>query len=247
MAAWNAAGNPAKFGNLIQIPALIVPIAIGFNGTDGNGAALNILPPPPLLGFPFQLGQTASSGFNLSRNALCGIVSGHITRWNNPILTALNGGVLGNGNIFFIHYQNGDGTTLLFSNALATQCQFEIGPNSESDATIVSYALPWTDHAGSCPRPVAHGANQLNWPDQFPTDQCGTAVANPGGGHFFNAEASESVVALVATTNGAIGYAPANYWWPVSLGGKPTANLQSQWDLTASTGQFQPPTWWGPS
>src|SRR5262245_9901665 len=32
--AWSAAGNPANFGNIIQIPALVVPVAIGFNGTD---------------------------------------------------------------------------------------------------------------------------------------------------------------------------------------------------------------------
>src|SRR5215475_10501780 len=126
MAAWNAAGNPATFGNLVQIPALIGPVALGFNGTDGTGAALNILPAAPTGG---------SSGLNLSRNAVCGIVSGHITQWNNAILTALNGGVLGTGNITFIHRQDGSGTTFLLTNALATQCQFEIGPNSETDTT----------------------------------------------------------------------------------------------------------------
>jgi len=236
MAAWNTAGNPARFGNLVQIPALIGPVALGFNGTDGSGNALNILPATPAGG---------SSGLNLSRNAVCGIVSGHITQWNNSILTALNGGVLGSGNITFVHRQDGSGTTFLLSNALATQCQFEIGPNSETDTTTVSYALPWTDHAGACPRPVARGANQLNWPDQFPTDQCGTAVANPGGGHFANASGSGSLVSLVSSTNGAIGYASADFWLPVKTGGKPTANIQSQWDITASTGQFQPPTWQG--
>jgi phosphate transport system substrate-binding protein len=233
MAAWSSAGNFASFGNLVQIPALIGPVALGFNGTDGTGAALNILPATPTGG---------SSGLNLSRNAVCGIVSGHITQWNNSILTALNGGALGTGNITFVHRQDGSGTTFLLTNALATQCQFEIGPNSESDATTVSYAFPWTDHAGACPRPVAHGANQNNWPDQFPTDQCGSAVANPGGGHFANASGSGSLVALVGSTNGAIGYASADFWLPVKVGGLKTANVQSQWDITASTGQFQPPT-----
>jgi phosphate transport system substrate-binding protein len=236
MAAWNAAGNPANFGNLIQIPALIGPVGLGFNGKDGTGAALNILPATPTGG---------SSGLNLSRNALCGIVSGHITQWNNSILTTLNGGTLGTGNITFIHRQDGSGTTFLLTNALATQCQFEIGPNSESDATTVSYAFPWTDHAGACPRPVARGANQNNWPDQFPTDQCGNAVANPGGGHFANASGSGSLVALVGSTNGAIGYASADFWLPVRVGGLPAANIQSQWDITTSTGQFQPMTWQG--
>ncbi|MGJ4996981.1 substrate-binding domain-containing protein [Bradyrhizobium sp. HKCCYLS3077] len=231
--AWNSAGNPARFGNLIQIPALVGPVAIGFNGTDGTGAPLNILKPTPVGG---------SSGLNLSRNAVCGIVSGHITKWNNPILTALNGGVLGTGNITFVHRADGSGTTFLFSNALATQCQFEIGPNNETDSTTVSYALPWTDRSGACPRPVARGANQLNWPDQFPTDQCGNAVSNSGGGTFANASGSGSLVALVASTNGAMGYASSDFWLPVRTGGKPTANLQSQWDITNATGKFQPPT-----
>ena len=236
MAAWSAAGNFTKFGNLIQLPALIGPVALGFNGTDGNGVALNILPATPTGG---------SSGLNLSRNAVCGIASGHITQWNNPILTALNGGTLGTGNITFIHRQDGSGTTFLFSNAMAAQCQFEFGPNNESDSTIVSYAFPWTDRATSaCPFPVAHGANQNNWPDQFTTDQCtpSHAVTNPGGGHFANASGSGSLVALVGSTNGSIGYASADFWLPVKVGGLKTANVQSQWDITASTGQFQPPT-----
>jgi ABC-type phosphate transport system substrate-binding protein len=245
MAAWSAAGNFASFGNLVQIPALIGPVALGFNGTDGTGAALNILPAAPTVTFPDGSTATGSSGLNLSRTAVCGIVSGHITQWNNAILTALNGGSLGTGNITLVHRQDGSGTTFLLSNALATQCQFEIGPNSESDSTTVSYALPWTDHAGSCPRPVAHGANQLNWPDQFPTDQCGTAVANPGGGHFANASGSGSLVALVGSTNGAIGYASADFWLPVKTGGLKTANIQSQWDITAGTGLFEPPSWQG--
>lgn len=237
VANWAAGGTAspqAKFGNLIQIPALVGAVGIGFNGKDGNGVALNILPATPTGG---------SSGLNLSRNALCGIASGHITQWNNSILTNLNGGVLGTGNITFVHRADGSGTTFLFSNALAAQCQFEIGPNSEADATVVSYAFPWTDHAGTCPRPVARGANQNNWPDQFPTDQCGTAVANPGGGHFANASGSGSLVTLVGSTNGAIGYASADFWLPVKTGGLPTANIQSQWDMTASTGKFQPPTY----
>ena len=244
VANWNAAGNPATFGNLIQFPAMIMAIGIGFNGKDGNGNPLTILPAIPTGG---------SSGLNLSRNALCGIISGHITRWDNPILTALNTATpgvagttpLGHGNITLVHHQDGSGPTFLLANALDEQCQSESGPNNETDSTVVSYALPWTDHAAACPHPVAQGASQLNWPDQFPTDQCGHAVANPGGGHFASASGSGNLVALVASTNGAIGYASAGFWLPVDTGGVATANIQSQWDITASTGAFQPPTWQG--
>jgi ABC-type phosphate transport system substrate-binding protein len=247
IAAWNAAGNPAKFGNLIQIPALIGPVGIGFNGKDGNGNNLTILPATPPGG---------SSGLNLSRNAMCGIFSGHITKWNNAILTKLNTATpgvpgttpLGTGDITVIHRQDGSGTTFLFSNALATQCQFEFGPNNETDSTTVSYAFPWTDRAASaCPFPVAHGANQLNWPDQFTTDQCTPShpVTLPAGSHFANASGTGNLVALVTSTNGSIGYASADYWLPARTGGKQAANIESQWDITASTGQFQPPTWQG--
>ncbi|MBR0964136.1 substrate-binding domain-containing protein [Bradyrhizobium diazoefficiens] len=234
---WNTGGTTSpqsKFGNIIAIPAVIGAIGLGFNGKDGTGAALNILPATPTGG---------SSGLNLSRNAFCGIASGHITKWNNSILTALNGGVLGTGNITVVHRQDGSGSTFLFSNAMVEQCRYEFGPNNESDATVVSYAFPWTDHSQACTTPLlARGANQLNWPDQFPTDQCGTAVANTGGGTFTNASGSGALVSLVTSTNGAIGYASADFWLPAKVGGLKTANLQSQWDITASTGKFQPPT-----
>lgn len=237
VSGWNSAGNPAKFGNIIQIPALIGPVAIGFNGKDGTGATLNILPATPVNG---------TSGLNLSRKALCGIVSGHITKWNNPILTALNGGVLGTGNITFVHRTDGSGTTFLFANAMVEQCRYEFGPMNESTATVVSYAFPWTDRVGSCANPlVPVGANQLNWPDQFPVDQCTNAVANPGGGTFANASGSGNLVTLVTSTNGAMGYASSDFWLPVRVGGLKTANLQSQWDVTTNTGLFQPPTYQG--
>jgi phosphate transport system substrate-binding protein len=229
--AWNAAGNPATFGNIVQLPTLVGPVGIGFNGKDGAGVALNILPPTPVGG---------SSGLNLTRQALCGIFSGHITKWDNAILTAINGGVLGTGNITVVHRSDGSGTTFLLTNALATQCQFEFGPNNETPgAATVSYAFPWTERLAGFT--VAKGANLSNWPD-LGTDLNGVAIPNPGGGTFANGNGSSGVVAAVTATNGAIGYASSDFWLPVKVGGLPTANIQSQWDLTVGTGQFQPPT-----
>jgi ABC-type phosphate transport system substrate-binding protein len=237
MAAWNTGGANSpqtKFGNLIQIPSLSGPVGIGFGGTDGTGAPLTIVNSTPAGG---------SSGLNLSRNAVCGIFSGHITRWDNKVLKALNGNtVLGTGNITVVHRSDGSGTTFLLSNALAAQCQFEFGENSETDPTIVSWAFPWTDRAASaCPYPVANGANLLNWPDLL-TTQCGSAISNPGGGHFEAAAGSGGVETQVRTQPGRIGYASPDYWLPVKTGGVPAANLQSQWDIAKSTGQFHPPT-----
>ncbi|MBR0858759.1 substrate-binding domain-containing protein [Bradyrhizobium liaoningense] len=248
---WNAGGTTSpqsKFGNLIQLPAVIETIGLGLSEKDGNNVWLNVL----------------TAGLNLSRNAMCGIVSGHITQWNNPILTALNGGVLGTGNIIFVHRWDESGATFLLSNALVAQCRYEFGPNNETDATIVSYSFPWTDRSQSCSTPlVARGSNQVNWPDQFPTDQCGNAVSNPGGGHFASARVinqntpphhttgSGALVDFVQSTNGAIGYASGNFsidqgrvsLWPFISWR--TANLQSQWDLANNTGKFQAPTWQG--
>jgi phosphate transport system substrate-binding protein len=228
IANYNAAGGPAKFGNLYQLPTLILPIAIGYNGTDGTGAKLNV----------------GSGGLNLSRQAVCGLVSGHITQWNNPILTALNGGnALGTGNITFVHRQDGSGSTFLLTNAMATQCYDITGPNNEAaNAPTVSYALPWTDHTAACPvAPVGVGTDTANWPD-LNTDQCSNAIANPGGGHYTQASGSGALVSLVQTTNGAIGYASADYWLPIKAGSMATANIQNQWSVTHNQLSFVAPT-----
>ena len=255
VAAWNKNGNPAKFGNIVQFPVAASPVALAFAGTDGNGHPLNILQPTPAGG---------SSGLNLSRNALCGIYSGHITKWNNPILTALNGGVLGSGQITVVV---SDGApNFLFTSSLASQCQFEIGPNNESDQTLVSYAFPWTDREGACPHPVARGSFKTNWPAFRTNDQCNTPNPVPTGSHFWGARwISEIVVALayplppgtsgpLINFRGAIGLVPLEYIndptlitaSPLVHGDKLMAiNIESNWDVTAGTGQFQPPTWQG--
>ncbi len=134
-ADWVTKGNPAKYGLLLQLPAFAGSVSIPFNGNDGTGAPLNIVNPTPAGG---------SSGLNLSRKALCGIFSGHITQWSNPTLTALNGGVpLGAGPITVVHRSDGSGTTFVFAQAMFAQCIGEFGPNSESDPTIASWAFPW--------------------------------------------------------------------------------------------------------
>lgn len=233
--AWNAAGNPARFGNIIQIPTMVRAVGIAFNGKDGAGAALNIQSATPPQG---------SSGLNLSRRALCGIVSGHVTKWNNPLLTATNNNVvLGTGNITFVHRSDSTHNSVLLSSAMAEQCRYEFGPASEIDATVVSYAFPWTDHTAACtglPLPV--GVSQSNWPDQFPVDQCGKAVATPPGSSYLNASSDSGVVSLVQSTNGAIGYASLEYLMPMNLTGPRAANLQSLSNIIEGAGRFEPPT-----
>jgi ABC-type phosphate transport system substrate-binding protein len=242
VALYNSNGGPANYGAILQIPAFSTTVAIPFNGKDGNGNALTIVNSTPTGG---------SSGLNLSRKAFCGIFSGHITKWNNPILTALNGGTpLGTGNITVVHRSDSSGTTFLTSNALIAQCAGVFGPNNETDPTPALYEFIYTDRLAPLAQcnvaiPV-RGTNSINWPD-LGNDQCGQPIAsrNSGGGTYLTASASGSagVVSTVTSTNGAIGYVSPDFvQLPPSTTGLPAANLESQFDIDNNTGAFQPPT-----
>ncbi|NJL08577.1 MAG: phosphatase [Methylacidiphilales bacterium] len=224
-------GGTADFGHVIQVPAVIGPVSIAYNN-DGAGNPI-------------------AADIKLSRKALCGIFSGHITQWNNAILTADNGGQIGTGTIKVVHRSDGSGTNYLFTSALAAQCVSEFGPNSESDPTVVSYEFPWSDRkadqvtnrcdaphgtapAGSNALPY-RGSNETNWPDKG-TDQCGTAIPNPGGGTFVGVSGNSSIAAYVMANAGAIGYSTADYVQPVVSSGAKTAKLENYW------GEFVAPT-----
>jgi phosphate transport system substrate-binding protein len=238
-----AGGGPAKYGKILQFPAFAGAVTIPFNGKDGAGVALNITNAIPTGG---------SSGLNLSRQAVCGIFSGHITKWNNPILTALNGGtVLGTGQISVVHRTDGSGTTFIATNALEAQCNSQFGPNNETDSSLTLYELPWSDRVTSttqcnavAPKSTAlpfEGSDLLNWPD-LGTDQCGTAITNPTGAAFITASGNSGVVAKILTTNGAIGYSTTDFTQPVIPTGPKNANLQNQYDYDNGTSTFYPPT-----
>jgi phosphate transport system substrate-binding protein len=202
-------GNKAKYGEWIQIPELVGPVTIAFNGTDAAGTALPLpldthVPPKPIL--------------NLSRKSFCGIFSGHITKWTNPSLVADNPTLAGvpaaASAIKVIHRSDGSGTSFLFTNALIEQCKSSTGGHApfgidDTSGALVSYAFPWADQNSnfavpadpnySCnsPAPVlggpanalpVEGANLLGWPDFAPTapvafaaghDVCGTVIPNP--------------------------------------------------------------------
>jgi len=242
---YNNNGGPASYGAILQIPAFSTTVAIPFNGKDGNGNNLAISTPTPTGG---------SSGLNLSRKAFCGIFSGHITKWDNPILTALNGGTpLGSGVITVVHRSDGSGSTFLTTNALAAQCAGVFGPNNETDPTPALYEFIYTDRGTSTAQcnvaiPV-RGANTVNWPD-LGTDQCGQSIAsrNSGGGTYLGASGSGGVVTAVTNTSGSIGYVSPDFvQLPPATTGLAAANLESQFDIDNNTGAFQPPTITGAS
>ena len=248
---YNTNGGPANYGAILQIPAFSTTVTIPFNGEDGNGNALAIANATPAGG---------SSGLNLSRQAFCGIFSGHITQWSNPILTALNGGSpLGSGTITVVHRSDGSGTTFLTTNALKAQCAGVFGPNNETDPTPALYEFNYTDRTtptAQCNVAIpVEGSDSINWPDLV-NDQCGQPIAprNPGGGTYVGASGSGGIISTVQSTNGAIGYVSPDFVSPVvplvpvppaTTAGLPVASLQSQYDIDNSTGNFEPPTFTG--
>lgn len=227
--------NNPNYGYWLQLPALAGGVAIAHNQKDGNGNPLNL----------------TGGTLKLSRQALCGIVSGHITKWDNNILKTLNGGVApGTGQITFVHRSDGSGTAFLFTNAMVAQCAGVFGPNNEGDATLALYSFPFTDKtlpASQCPAIPVQGSNQSNFPDVSP-DQCGTAVALPAGAAYARGSGNAGVVAQVHAINGAIGYSTPDFVDPVvAIGtnpadGLPVAAVQNQYDIDNSTGQFHKPT-----
>jgi ABC-type phosphate transport system substrate-binding protein len=248
-ASYVAAGGPAKYGNILQLPSLAGAVVIAFNGNDGNGSPLNINNPVPAgatadkaaFGYPGNY-----SGLNLTRHAVCGIFTGHITRWDNPELTAANGGVaLGTGQITVVHRSDGSGTNFIFTNALYRQCQDQFGPNNETDSTVRSWQFRFSDRVTTaCPDQLFRASNTINWPDLV-TDSCtpGNPIPNPGGGVFSGQNGNSSVKTFIQSHNGAIGYTTTDFTQPVLPAPAPqVANVQSEYDLDAGTGAFQWPS-----
>ena len=59
----------------------------------------------------------------LPRAAYCGIVTGKVTKWNDPAIASANPGAkLPDSEISFVHRSDGSGTTYAFTNHLKTAC-----------------------------------------------------------------------------------------------------------------------------
>jgi len=238
VSTYNSAQKPA-LGAELQIPAFSTPVTLVFNGNDGpggTGSALNInsANPVPIVDYDSSGNPVFDTGsytkLNLSRQAVCGILAGHITKWNNAILTALNGGtVLGTGQITVVHRQDGSGTTFLTTNGAVSQCAAISGPNSETDSTVVSYRFPFGEIGdGLCATPTPLGANTINWPGQLSSPSSGCSpVTNPTaqGATYTGVTGSGNVKATVNSTNGAVGYLSPDFAQPIDPAGPKVANL----------------------
>jgi ABC-type phosphate transport system substrate-binding protein len=143
--------NPnSSYGPLIQIPALIAPVAIAYNPTyysawtvtNGKGKLTNYafkIKTPLKATLNGGISETVG-GLLLDMPTVCSIFNGQITAWSDPALTALNGGVslasasdkggavFNNLLIEMVGRQDGSGTTSIFNRALAAQCNSTVQP-----------------------------------------------------------------------------------------------------------------------
>lgn len=72
--------------------------------------------------FAYNLGGDVKD-LKLSRDAYCGIVTGEIKSWNDPVVAQNNPGVkLPSTPITFVHRSDGSGTTFIFTNHIAEAC-----------------------------------------------------------------------------------------------------------------------------
>lgn len=73
--------------------------------------------------FSYNLPGIGDRELVLTREAYCGIVTGEITRWNDPTLAAVNPDLdLPDLAITFAHRADGSGTTFVFTNHIQTVC-----------------------------------------------------------------------------------------------------------------------------
>jgi ABC-type phosphate transport system substrate-binding protein len=147
-------------------PVTLANLAL-FNNSNGMASGYNQQRGPvvevPLLGNGLAVPYNATNltipagGLRLSRNSICGMFQGLITNWNDPSITADNGGnVIGNQPIVIVHRSDGAGTTFIFSYATYVIC-------SQPD---VNPAYQWLQGVGtlSINGPSGPVANTVIWP-----------------------------------------------------------------------------------
>jgi phosphate transport system substrate-binding protein len=73
--------------------------------------------------FAYNLPEIEGQELRLSRQAYCGIVTGQVTQWNDPLIAQANPNLnLPNRAITFAHRSDGSGTTFIFVNHINTAC-----------------------------------------------------------------------------------------------------------------------------
>jgi phosphate transport system substrate-binding protein len=118
-AVGSGAGISQFVAKTVDFGASDVPMgAADIAKAGGDGAMTQI---PTTLGVvSIAFNVSGVSSLNLDADTLSGIYLGHITKWNDPKLVALNSGTtLPNKSITVVHRSDGSGTTFHFSDYLA--------------------------------------------------------------------------------------------------------------------------------
>ncbi len=198
LAKYNNSNGLASGYNLQRGPILEVPLSAFAISEVFNATGLTI----------------PSGGVKLSRNSLCGIYEGHIVNWNDPSITADNGGAtIGNQPITVIYRSDSAGTTFVLSYGLQVVC-------AQSN---VQSGNVWSDGVGTASEVGTNPPPALTV--EFPAG----SIGEKGNG---------GIASEVDTTPGAIGYVSTSY---VSKSGGNEAYIQNQAGnfVTASVANIQ--------
>jgi len=163
-----ASGYNLQRGPLLQTPLVATAVSIPFNATG--------------------LTIPANGQVRLSRNSLCGVLTGNITNWNDSRITADNGGtqISSNQPITVVYRSDGSGTTFITSYDLYVICsQGNVQPSNA-----------WTQGVGTAS--AAFGSPPANNTVVWPSN----AVGQKG---------SSGVASYIAGTQGTIGYLSPSY------------------------------------
>jgi ABC-type phosphate transport system substrate-binding protein len=245
--------NPAsQYGSVIQIPMLITPVAIGFDPVYekvydvGSGSTTSY---KFRLHFPRADG---SGGLHLDVATLCKIFNGQIQNWNDPALTALNGGTslkdptdptpagAWSVPLQIVGRSDSSGTTSLFTRHMAKVCPgVTYATGFQNNYTSVTTTLPSAIYAGVYTKTGAPGNN--------------TPAPGEVLGKFTGANGSDGVAEYVgftrpvnATTTtliqGRIGYLGPDYTLPAVTVTKSTASVLQTASLQNHANKWVAPT-----
>jgi ABC-type phosphate transport system substrate-binding protein len=233
-AATSLGNNP-----LTQFPMLVEVVDVAFN-PSANWQPAGVQP------------SGGSSKVQLSTNTLCGIFTGNITSWDDPLITKDNGGIrLGTGQITVVYRNDSAGSTFLFTNALINQCGVTAATGITPVQTRSAYPIPgqWlidnkiTAYSTSAPHYKSGTSFFINvfqaghLPANFYNDN-GGASGVVGG-----ASGTGGVQKIILATTGSIGYISPDFAQPVDAAGPQAANLQTYATFSAGkTPVYRAPT-----
>jgi phosphate transport system substrate-binding protein len=153
----------------------------------------------PTIGGPIVYGyrpKDIAKQVDLSAWSYCAIANGTIGNWNDPALTADNGGTSLSGGvsqpITFYYRSDGSGTSYLYTNHLNTQCTSSWpAPYNAPPYESSGHSAAWT-----------FGVN-TTWP--------GPTGSQPSGSNFVGASGNPGVLAGIQSTPWATGYVEGAY------------------------------------